>query len=166
MAGELAPDPFGEKPASWWRSLLRSGGKGRAPKRYAGAVGALGPITGIALQSGDGLDKPTRLAIVAGLTFVPPVLVEYWWRGRERREEEVCSRSLRQPARSLGRPEASRRVQTKCKHAPRHSTTSANRTKVESSAIEPNRRTPRHPKTPPKRAHNPKVAGSNPAPAM
>jgi hypothetical protein len=61
-----------------------------------------------------------------------------------------------------GRP----KVQTKCKHAPRHSTTSANRAEAKSSAIEPNRRTPQHPTTLPKRAHNPKVAGSNPAPAM
>jgi hypothetical protein len=58
------------------------------------------------------------------------------------------------------------RVQTKCKHAPRHSTTRANRAKAESPVIEPNHRTQRHPTTPPKWAHNPKVAGSNPAPAM
>jgi len=56
-------------------------------------------------------------------------------------------------------------VQTKCKHAPHHSTTSANRVKAESSAIEPNCPTKRHSTTPPKWAHNPKVAGSNPAPA-
>ncbi|MGA8364092.1 MAG: PIN domain-containing protein [Solirubrobacteraceae bacterium] len=49
--------PFGEKPASWWRSLLRSGKKGRAPKRYAGAAGALGPLSGLVIHSGDGLDK-------------------------------------------------------------------------------------------------------------
>ena len=72
----------------WWRSLPRSGKKGRAPKRYAGAAGALGPLSGLAFQSGDGLDKPRRVAIVAGLTFIPPLVVEYWWRGRERREEE------------------------------------------------------------------------------
>jgi hypothetical protein len=71
-----------------WRSLLRPGKKGRAPKRYAGAAGALGPLSGLVLQSGDGLDKPTRLAIVAGLTFTPPLVVEYWWRWRERRENE------------------------------------------------------------------------------
>ena len=88
MARELVPDPFGEKPAPWWRSLLRSGGKGRPPKRYAGAAGAFGPIAGLALQSVDGLDKPIRLAIVAGLTFLPPLLVESLWRARERREEE------------------------------------------------------------------------------
>src|SRR5258705_7559809 len=39
------------------------------------------------------------------------------------------------------------KVQTKCKHAPRHSTTSVNRAKAESPAIEPNRRTWRHSKT-------------------
>jgi len=72
----------------WWRSLLQSGKKGRAPKRYAGAAGALGPLSGLVFQSGDGLDKPTQIAIVAGLTFIPPLLVEYWWRGRERCEEE------------------------------------------------------------------------------
>ncbi len=57
------------------------------------------------------------------------------------------------------------KVQTKCKHAPRHSTTWANRRNAESSAIEPNRRTRRHSTVPQKWAHNPKVAGSNPAPA-
>ena len=86
--GGFGPDPFGEKPVPWWRSLLRSGKKGRAPKRYAGAAGALGPLSGLVIYSGDGLDKPTRLAIFAGLTFIPPFLVEYWWRGRERRQEE------------------------------------------------------------------------------
>lgn len=86
MSG-LTYDPFGEKPVPWWRSLLRSG-KGRAPKRYAGAAGALGPLSGLVLQSGDGLDKPTRFAIFAGLTLIPPFLVECWWRGRERRREE------------------------------------------------------------------------------
>lgn len=88
MAGELVPDPFGEKPAPRWRSLLQSGNKGRAPKRYVGAAGALGPIAGLALQGGDSLDKSTRLAIIAGLTFLPPLLVESLWRARERREEE------------------------------------------------------------------------------
>ena len=71
----------------WWRSLLRSG-KGGAPKRYAAPAGALGSLSGLVLQSGDGLDKPTRLAIFAALTFVPPFLVERWWKGRERRQEE------------------------------------------------------------------------------
>jgi hypothetical protein len=37
---------------------------------------------------------------------------------------------------------------------------------AESLVIEPNRPSLRHPKTPPKWAHNPKVAGSNPAPAI
>jgi hypothetical protein len=40
------------------------------------------------LQSGDGLDKPMRVAIFAVLTGLPPFLVEQWWRGRERRQEE------------------------------------------------------------------------------
>jgi hypothetical protein len=68
--------------------------------------------------------------------------------------------------RSDGLDQGGRKVQTQCKHAPRHSTKSQNRAKAQSSAIEPNRRTQRHPTTPPKWAHNPKVAGSNPAPAM
>lgn len=71
----------------WWRSLLRSG-KGGAPKRYAGPAGALGSLSGLVLQSGDGLDKPMRLAIFAALTFIPPFLVERWWKGRERQREE------------------------------------------------------------------------------
>lgn len=86
MSG-LASNPFGEKPVPWWRSLLRSG-KGGAPKRYAAPAGALGSLSGLMLQSGDGLDKPTRVAIVAALTLIPPFLVERWWKGRERRQEE------------------------------------------------------------------------------
>lgn len=87
-ARSLDPDPFGEKPVPWWRALLRPAKKGHAPKRYASAAGALGPLSGLVLQSGDGLDKPTRMAIFAGLTVIPPLLVEYWWRARARREEE------------------------------------------------------------------------------
>jgi hypothetical protein len=83
----VARDPFGETPVPWWRSLLRSG-KGGAPKRYAAPAGAVGSLTGLLLQSGDGLDKPTRVAIVGALTFLPPYLVERWWKGRERRQEE------------------------------------------------------------------------------
>jgi len=83
----LASNPFGEKPVPWWRSLLRSG-KGGAPKRYAAPAGALGSLSGLMLQSGDGLDKPTRVAIVAALTLIPPFLVERWWKERERRQEE------------------------------------------------------------------------------
>jgi hypothetical protein len=48
----------------------------------------LGPFSALVLQSGDGLDKPARLAIFTGLTFIPPFLIERWWRGRERRREE------------------------------------------------------------------------------
>jgi hypothetical protein len=86
MSG-VACDPFGGEPVPWWRSLLRSG-KGGAPKRYAAPAGAMGSLSGLLLQSGDGLDKPTRVAIVAVLTFIPPYLVERWWKGRERRQEE------------------------------------------------------------------------------
>lgn len=87
MGSGLASDPFGEKPVPW-RCSLRSGKKGRTPKRYAGAAGALGSLSGLVLHSGDGLDKPARLAIFAGLTLIPPYLVERWWRERERRLEE------------------------------------------------------------------------------
>jgi hypothetical protein len=80
-------DPFGETPVPWWRSLWRSG-KGAAPKRYAAPAGALGSLSGLVLQSGDGLGRPTRLAIVVALTLIPPFLVERWWKGRERRQEE------------------------------------------------------------------------------
>jgi hypothetical protein len=83
----LVTNPFGEKPVPWWRPLLQSK-KGGAPRRYAAPAGALGSLSGLVLQSGDGLDRPTRLAIVAGLTLIPPFLVERWWKGRERRREE------------------------------------------------------------------------------
>lgn len=86
MAG-LDADPFGEKSDPWWRAFFRSGAS-HAPRRYAGAAGALGPLAGLVVASGDGLDKPTRAALVAGLTFVPPLLVEVWWRRRKRRQDE------------------------------------------------------------------------------
>jgi hypothetical protein len=35
--------------------------------------------------------KPTRIAVVACLTFIPPSLVEVWWRRRERRKKERLS---------------------------------------------------------------------------
>jgi hypothetical protein len=83
----LTCDPFCEKPVPWWRSLFRSG-KGHAPKRYARFVGFFGPLSGFILQSGDGLSKPERLAIFAGLSLIPPYVVERWWRARERRQDE------------------------------------------------------------------------------
>ena len=68
--------------------MLRAGGKGRAPRRYAGVAAALGPMAGLILHSGDGLDRPARMAIFAALMFIPPLLVERFWRERERRQEE------------------------------------------------------------------------------
>jgi hypothetical protein len=48
----------------------------------------MGPMAGLVVTSGDGLDKPVRAALLAGWTLVPPSLVEVWWRGRERRKAE------------------------------------------------------------------------------
>lgn len=85
-------DPFGEKSSPWWRVawrvLFSSGGKPRAPKPFAAAAGALGPISGLLLHGVGGLDGPTRAAVFVGLTFIPPLVVERWWRERERRREE------------------------------------------------------------------------------
>ena len=50
--GESDPDPFGEKAVPWWRTVFR--GKGRAPKRYAGVAGALGPIVRNRRRQADG----------------------------------------------------------------------------------------------------------------
>jgi hypothetical protein len=85
--GGLASDPFGEKPVPWWRTLRRFGAS-RAPKRYARFAGALGPIAGLFITTGDGLDKSTREGLVLGLTVIPPLLVEIWWRRRKHRQEE------------------------------------------------------------------------------
>lgn len=80
-------DPFGEKPLPWWRRLHQAD-KGHAPKRYARFAGVFGPLSGLILQGGDGLSKPGRLAIFAGLSLIPPYLVERWWRERECRQAE------------------------------------------------------------------------------
>jgi hypothetical protein len=85
--GGLTCDPFCEKPVPWWRSLFRSD-QGRAPKRYMGFAGFFGPFSALILQSGDGLTKPERFAIFAGLSLIPPYVVERWWRERERRQGE------------------------------------------------------------------------------
>lgn len=87
MSG-LECNPFGETQVPWRRSLLWSG-KSRAPRRYAGTAAVLGPLAGLVLQSGDGLDEGTRLAIVAVASLVPPYVVESWWRARERRRQEL-----------------------------------------------------------------------------
>jgi hypothetical protein len=71
----------------WWRRLHRSS-NGRAPKRYAAVAGAVGPMAGLLVTSGDGLDRPARGALVVGLTLLPPSLVEVWWRNRERHKAE------------------------------------------------------------------------------
>jgi hypothetical protein len=84
---EFTCDPFGERPVPWLRSLLRSD-KGHAPKRYMRFAGFFGPLSGLILQSGDGLSTPERFAIFAGLSLIPPYLVERWWRERERRQDE------------------------------------------------------------------------------
>ncbi len=148
-------------------ALVARSGKGGAPKRYAAPAGAVGSLSGLVLQGGDGLDKPTRVAIVAVLTLIPPI-----------RRRALVERARAPPTRTAagalrltasGGPRVASieagNVQTKCKHARRHSAPAAARPTAESLAIEPNRRTPRHPTTPRKWAHNPKVAGSNPAPA-
>jgi hypothetical protein len=82
-------NPFGEKPESSWRRARRWTNTKRNPKRYARTAGALGPIAGLFLTSDDGLDKPTRLLILAGFTVIPPLAVEGWWRVRERRRAET-----------------------------------------------------------------------------
>lgn len=84
-------DPFGERPVVWWRRLLKSK-TGRAPKRYAVVAGAFGPISGLVLHKGDGLDGATRAAIFVALSLIPPFIVERWWRARERRQEEQLLR--------------------------------------------------------------------------
>lgn len=86
MSG-LACDPFGEQPAPWWRSLLRSE-KQRIPKRYTVAAGTPGALAGLSLDRGSGVDGLTRFAIFAALTLLPPFLLQHWWRRRERRQEE------------------------------------------------------------------------------
>jgi len=83
-----ASNLFGEKPVSSWRRAWRWINTERAPKRYARTAGAVGPVAGVFLTAGDGLDKPTRVFIVVSLTVIPPLVVEGWWRARERRRAE------------------------------------------------------------------------------
>jgi hypothetical protein len=91
MAG-LTCDPFAEKSAPWWRASRQSSRKS-VPKRYAIPAGVLGSLSGLGLQRGDGLDKPTRFAIVTALAVVPPFLVDRWWSERRRiRERRIQER--------------------------------------------------------------------------
>ena len=81
----LPSNPFGQKPNPLWRRALLWINTSHVPKPYAAIAGAVGPIAALFLTAGDGLDKATRLVIVASLTTIPPVDVEVWWRARERR---------------------------------------------------------------------------------
>jgi hypothetical protein len=140
-----------EKPVPWWRALRRLGTE-RAPKRYARAAGALGPVAGLFITRGDGLDKPTRDVLVIGLT----VILHCWWRssGEGAIVAVWACRSFpneaseARPGCLRGAAPGDRKVQTQCKHAPRHSTPAGKWRSAKSLAIEPNLPTTRHPTTP------------------
>jgi len=85
--GDPASNPFGEKPFPWWR-FRRTDRLNRAPKRYAMVAGGLGPFLGLALSGVSGVNKAAWGLVVLGLTLIPPLMVELWWKGRCRRRAE------------------------------------------------------------------------------
>jgi Flp pilus assembly protein TadB len=90
---ELIPDPFGETPRPWWRSMWRRDRSASAPKRYAVIAGGVGSIAGLSLAGVHGVDHLSKAVIFALVTGLPPWLVKMWWRRRCRRgAEQLLSR--------------------------------------------------------------------------
>jgi len=85
------PNPFGEEPVPWWR-LRRRDRPNPAPKRYTIVAAGLGPMMRLLVEAPPGIDRSAWNAIVAGLTLIPPLVVELWWKRRCRtRAEQLLS---------------------------------------------------------------------------
>ncbi len=76
-------DPFAQSAEPRWRGLLASRRRKYAPKRYAKVAGLVGPVVGFMVPAHHRL-----VVIVGALFFVPSMLLEAWFRQRERRRSE------------------------------------------------------------------------------
>ncbi len=82
-------DPFGEQPVSWWRRVWqRRESSTHAPKGYARIAGGLGTLMGFGAADGQGMEHDVRVLVIAGVTVLPSVLLEVWWKQRSRRRAE------------------------------------------------------------------------------
>jgi len=91
MAGDAPSiaNPFGEQPVSWWRrAWQRRESSTHAPKGYAGIAGGLGTLMGFGMAAVQGMDHDVRVLVIAGVTVLPPALLEVWWKQRSRRRAE------------------------------------------------------------------------------
>lgn len=105
-ANEMTPtvlqiDPFGERSIPWWQRLRGRGRAKYAPKRYSRVAGAIGPTTAFALPASH---RPATVAAVGALFFLPPALVEAWFKRRRRREDEQLLPCNGHPAARLDPP--------------------------------------------------------------
>lgn len=97
----LQIDPFGESSVPWWQRLRGRGRAKYAPKRYSRVAGAIGPTTALVLPASH---RPATVAAVGALFFLPPMLVEAWFKRRRRREDEQLLPRNGHPAARLGLP--------------------------------------------------------------
>jgi hypothetical protein len=83
--GADASDPFAAGAKPRWRHLLTRRQRKYAPKRYAQVAGLIGPLVAFMVPAHHRL---VVIVLVGALFFVPSVLVEGWFRKRERRRRE------------------------------------------------------------------------------
>ena len=78
-------DPFAQSTKPRWRRLLARRQPQYAPKRYAKVAGLIGPVVAFVVPAHHRL---LVIVLVGALFFVPSMLVEAWFRQRERRRRE------------------------------------------------------------------------------
>jgi hypothetical protein len=85
------PDPFGEKPMPWWHNEWLEGlswnSPTTVPKRYSRPVTAVSAFVAFA-AIGVHLDLPTKIAVGVFAMGIPSILLERWWKQRQRYESE------------------------------------------------------------------------------
>jgi hypothetical protein len=78
-------DPFAEEPVPWWRRFVRGDRRSHTPKSVTFTIGVVAGMVALALPSHHSLAM--RVLGVA-VTTAPAGLVESWYKGRHRREQE------------------------------------------------------------------------------